>query len=86
MKTLSEITELRKCLREMISKSTFTQIRLSDVTGIPQPVLSHFISGKRGLGGEYALRLARFLNATLAGIAQVQATPPPPEVSHNTNS
>lgn len=65
MKTHNEIQQLRFRLGEAMSKATLTQMGVSQATGIPQPILSHFICGKRGLSGEYALRMNRYLLETI---------------------
>lgn len=65
MKTRNEIQQLRLRLEEAMKEASLTQVGVSLETGIPQPILSHFICGKRGLSGEYALRMNRYLLETI---------------------
>ncbi len=52
-------------LRERIADSGLSQSELARETGIPQPSISRFVSGDRGLSLEHVDTLAEYFNLKL---------------------
>ena len=63
MKNIYEIEKLRTALRRLLSERRLTQKELAREIGASQGAISNFLTNKRGFGGEYALRIARFVSA-----------------------
>jgi transcriptional regulator with XRE-family HTH domain len=53
-------------LRERIEESGLSQSELSRESGVPQPSISRFMRGERGLSIEYVDKLAEYFGLTLA--------------------
>lgn len=56
---------MTEALRAAIRSSGRTQMQISRGTGIPQPNISQFLTGKEGITLKTADRLARFLGLEL---------------------
>jgi len=57
-KTKMDQADLAEQLRDAIRESGYSINSLANVWGIPQPVLSRFVSGQRGIGMDNANKIA----------------------------
>lgn len=61
MKTFSTLHDLRWALEERMGNQRLTQQDVAEATGTAQSAISLFLSGKRGLSGEAALKIQNYL-------------------------
>lgn len=67
MKTYT-LETLRSELGRLLSQGTLTQQDVSAATGVVQSAISMFVTGKRGLHGDAALRIESFLRVRKKGV------------------
>lgn len=75
MKKLFEIEKLRSELISLMSSSSLRQREIEKKTGVSQATISNFLSGKRNLNGECALRIKYFLESVAPAPSTPEATP-----------
>ena len=78
MKTQTELHTLRMALSSLMKEQGLTQLDVCRETRIKQSAVSLFLSGRRGLNGDSALRLMRFLKASEVDPCQGAAPPADP--------
>lgn len=61
MKKFTNTHLLREALVELMEKQKFSQAEVGQKVGVAQSVISLFISGRRGLSGDSALRIQDFI-------------------------
>jgi predicted transcriptional regulator len=61
MEKFTSIDQLRDALSFGMMRHKKTQLEVSSQTGISQSALSMFLSGKRGINGDYALRIQAYV-------------------------
>lgn len=61
MKTYHDIRSLRSALSACLKIQNISQLDVSRKTGIQQSAISMFLSGKRGLNGDSALKIQSFI-------------------------
>lgn len=73
MENITDIKSLREALVVLMRKYGVNQLEISQSVGLAQSSISLFISGKRSLNGDSALKIQNFIRAKSA------LPPPPPE-------
>jgi len=64
MKNFLDTQELREALVDLMKIQGINQIEVSRQSGVRQSVMSLFISGKRSLNGDSALKIENFIRAS----------------------
>lgn len=60
------MTDILEQIRQEIARRELSQYRIAKDTGLPQGMLSEFLSGKRTPGGDYVAKLCSYLGLELA--------------------
>lgn len=61
MKKFTNTQLLREGLLELMRKQKFSQAKVGQKVGVTQSVISLFLSGRRGLSGDSALKIQNFI-------------------------